>query len=113
MNARKPKKFATFDAGSAVTNRPAGAADAHNDLEQLLVLTPKKLKVSLSPVVIVAEQDNEGPPMKKRAKCIDMEKIIMGEELCDNEINYAQYLLKEQFGEVNGLVSTKQKFSID
>ena len=30
--------------------------------------------------------------MKKRAKCIDMEKIIMGEELCDIEINYAQYL---------------------
>jgi len=66
-------------------------ADAHNDLEQLLVLSPKKLKVSSSPVVIVAEQDNEkpeeGPPMEKRATCIDMKRIIMGKELCDIETN--------------------------
>ena len=93
----------------AVPNRPEGAqmpVDADNDPEQLLALSPKEWKASSSPVVIVAEQDNEEPEEgPKRAKCIDMERIIMGNELCDIEINYAQYVLKEQFGEVNGLVS--------
>ena len=42
-----------------------------------------------------AEEDEQSP-QKKGAKCIDVERIIMGEELCDIKINFAQ-LLKAQF----------------
>ena len=44
--------------------------------------------------------------VKKRAKHFDAERIIMGEELTDLEINFAQQLLKEQFKHINGLHST-------
>ena len=44
-------------------------------------------------------------PAKKKTK-IDTERIIMGEELTDLEINVAQQLLKEQFHHINGLEST-------
>ena len=62
----------------------------------------------MSPVIIPedkAEKDGWSP-RKKRAKCIDVERIIMGEELCDIEINFAQHLLKAQFTKLNGLTST-------
>ena len=48
----------------------------------------------MSPVIIPedkAEKDVRSP-QKKRAKCIDVERIIMGEESCDIEINFAQLL---------------------
>ena len=48
----------------------------------------------------------DAPPPSKRARLGDIEKIIMGEELTDIEINLAQQLLKCQFPEVNGLQST-------
>ena len=41
-------------------------------------------------------------PAKKKTK-IDTERIIMGEQLSDMEINVAQQLLKEQFHHINGL----------
>ena len=44
-------------------------------------------------------------PAKKKTK-LDIERIIMGEELTDLEINFAQQLLKEQFHHINGLQST-------
>ena len=62
----------------------------------------------MSPVIIPedkAEEDVQSP-QKKRAKCIDVERIVMGEELCDIEINFAQQLLKAQFTKLNGLAST-------
>ena len=37
---------------------------------------------------------------------MDLERILMGEELCDIEINFSQNLLKAQFKELNGLTST-------
>ena len=43
-------------------------------------------------------------PAKKQI--FDAEKIIMGEELSDIEINYAQQLLKEKHPKVNGLRTT-------
>ena len=43
-----------------------------------------------------AEQGTQSP-QKKRTKYVDTERIIMGEELSDLEINFAQQLLKEQF----------------
>lgn len=45
-------------------------------------------------------------PLKKRLKVFDTEGIIMGNELSDDEINFAQQLLKEQFNKLNGLHST-------
>ena len=45
-------------------------------------------------------------PPSKRVRLGDMEKIIMGKELTDIEINLAQQLLKSQFPEVNRLQST-------
>ena len=44
-------------------------------------------------------------PAKKKTK-IDTESIIMGEQLTDLEISFAQQLLKEQFHHINGLQST-------
>ena len=48
----------------------------------------------------------DAPLPSNRARLGDIEKIIMGEELTDIEINLAQQLLKCQFPEVNGLQST-------
>jgi len=39
-----------------------------------------------------------------KAKCINMERILMEDELCDIEINFAQQLLKQQFKDLNSLV---------
>ena len=38
--------------------------------------------------------EHDVSPQKKRIKLIDSERIIMGEELTDTEINLAQQLLK-------------------
>lgn len=61
----------------------------------------------MSPVVIPEQEAEECVmlPQKKKAKCMDLERILMGEELCDIEINVAQNLLKAQFKELNGLTS--------
>ena len=43
-------------------------------------------------------------PAKKKTR-FDTDLILMGEELTDLEINFAQQLLKEQFQHINGLQS--------
>ena len=72
------------------TNQQALPAAA-NQGQELVVSSEQPCEL---PVVIVPEQHNEGPeeapPLRKRVKCIDTERIIMGEELCDIEINFAQ-----------------------
>ena len=40
------------------------------------------------------KDENVQSPKKKRSKEIDTEGIIMGKELSNDEINFAQYLLK-------------------
>lgn len=45
-------------------------------------------------------------PPKKRYKRFNEESIIMGKQLTDLEIDYAQKLLKSQFPHLNGLQST-------
>ena len=57
---------------------------------------------------IIVEQVITSPP-RKRIKCFDAERIIMGEQLTDVEINFAQHLLKSQFKHVNGLHLTLQQ----
>ena len=39
-------------------------------------------------------------------KLFDFENMIMGAELCDMEINFAQQLLKSQFPKINGMACT-------
>ena len=48
----------------------------------------------------------DASPPSKRPKLGSVEKIVMGKELTDTEINLAQQLLKSQFPGVNGLQST-------
>ena len=55
---------------------------------------------------LVAVDDIVCSPPKKRCKAFDDEGIIMGNELTDMEINFAQQLLKAQFTSINGLEST-------
>ena len=55
--------------------------------------------------LIEPESDTE-PPVAKKTKVIDVERIIMGQQLSDVEINFAQQLLKEQFPKINGLICT-------
>ena len=46
------------------------------------------------------------PPQEKRIKHIDMEWIIMNVELSDEEINFAQELLKQNIPQIKGLQLT-------
>ena len=54
---------------------------------------------------LTEDYDDEPPPAKKK-KVEDYEKIIMGGELSDIEINYAQRLLKKQHPNFGGFHST-------
>ena len=45
-------------------------------------------------------------PSKKKAKIINFEGVIMGEQSTDAEINFAQSLLKKQFSKLTSLAST-------
>ena len=48
---------------------------------------------------------------KKRSKVIDIKGVIMDKELSNDEINFAQHLLKLQFTKLNGLDSNTSKGS--
>ena len=56
--------------------------------------------------VDITESCRVDEPLAKKQKIFDAEKIIMGEELSDIEINYAQRLLKEKHPKINGLHTT-------
>ena len=53
---------------------------------------------------VIPDLGSCSPPKKKQK--IDMECILMGDELTDMDINFAQQLLKLQFKHVNGPHST-------
>lgn len=55
--------------------------------------------------ILIAEGMSCSPP-KKRQRVYNEERIIMGDELTDLEINFAQQLLKQQCDHINGLSST-------
>ena len=60
----------------------------------------------VTPMTEVIDTENVTcSPAKKKTR-FDTERILMGEELTDLEINFAQQLLKEQFQHINGLQST-------
>lgn len=59
----------------------------------------------VTPMAVESDTEKiDGPPAKK--KKFNTECIIMGQELTDLEINFAQRLLREQFHHINGLQST-------
>jgi len=63
-------------------------------------LTEVLLQLLLSAPTDIESCSVEEPPAK-RQRIFDDEKIIMGEELSDAEIIYAQRLLKEKHPKVN------------
>ena len=73
-----------------------------------VVIDPLTLDNELSSIDLTEGCSVEEPPAKKQ-KTFDAEKIIIGEELSDAEINYAQRLLKEKHPKVNGLRTTLYK----
>ena len=62
--------------------------------------------------VDIAESCSVDKPPAKKQKIFDAEKIIMGEELSDIEINYAQRLLKEKYLKISGFRTTLYKGKI-
>ena len=59
-----------------------------------------------APMINLTESDASTSPVKKKAKNIDLERVVMGEKLNDVEINFAQQLLKAQFPNTNDLLCT-------
>ena len=62
-----------------------------------------------TPTVDLTECCKTNSPPAKKQKTFDTEKIIMGDELSDGEMNYAQRLLKMKHPEVGGLRLTLYK----
>ena len=58
-----------------------------------------------SVALLIAAEVVCSPPRKKK-KDFDEEQIVMGEELTNVEMNFAQQLLRQQFKRINGLCST-------
>ena len=51
-------------------------------------------------------ESNEPPHMRRKLSAIEIKKVIMGEELSDIHVNLAQRLLRAEFPDLNGLLST-------
>ena len=66
-------------------------------------------KSELSPTANLTECCNANFPPAKKQKTFDTETIIMGNELSDGEINYAQRLLKIKHPRIDGLRLTLYK----
>ena len=66
-------------------------------------------KSELSQTVDLTECCNTNSPPAKKQKTFDTETIIMGNELSDGEINYAQRLLKIKHPRIGGLRLTLYK----
>ena len=56
----------------------------------------------VSVVTIHKETNNKPPPKKRKLSDINIEGIMMGEELCNADINLSQTLLRAQFPELGG-----------
>ena len=110
-----PDPYALSGTGSAMSQKTV----ASQMMPTVLAAVKKETKVTNGIPALTIESSKENPniividaegivcsPAKKRAKIIDTEHIIMGEELTDLEINLAQQLLKKQFANINGLQST-------
>ena len=92
---------------TASEERVEAAQGASNSALPAIVIC--KSGQSSEEVVNLVDQDEPhvDEPPKKKAKIINFEGVVvMGEQLTDAEINFAQSLLKKQFPKLNGLAST-------
>ena len=56
--------------------------------------------------MLMPDEDESVPPANKLRSTADVERVIMGQTLCNEEIIFSQRLLKSQFPEITGLHST-------
>lgn len=87
----------------------SSSAPSHSDVP---IDAPPMIKIEDDSSDLSVDIGAVDEPPPKRHKVFDAEKIIMGEELSDIEINYAQQLLKEKHPKVNGLRTTLYKGKI-
>ena len=108
-----PDPYALSGTGSATSQKTV----ASQMMPAVLAAVKKETEVTNDIPALTIESSEENPkiidaegiacsPAQKRAKIIGTERIIMGEELTDLEINLAQQLLKKQFANINGFQST-------
>ena len=69
-----------------------------------VAVSPRKNLSARDVVDLLADDEVQSPPTNKPK--LDYERIIMGQELSDIEINYAQQLLKANYPKFNGFQST-------
>ena len=83
-----------------------------NPINEEQLICEHKIGNSHDPLAVAIKKLIDGSNMivghvpKKRCKAFDDGGIIMGNELTDMEINFAQQLLKAQFTSINGLELT-------
>ena len=83
-----------------------------NPIDEEQLTCEHKIGNSHNPLAVAIKKLIDGSNMivghvpKKRCKAFDDGGIIMGNELTDMEINFAQQLLKAQFTSINGLELT-------
>lgn len=94
----------SYSENSAPSSSSSNVDDDLNMLTDRAVLNKENNVMELT-VDLTENCSVDSPPAKKQ-KVFDVEKIIMGEELTDAEIHYAQRLLKAKHPMVNGLRTT-------
>ena len=94
--SQQPTQFAR-QSPPVVANQPTTGVANEQSVKAVQVINDSDIGSDASP-------DSSLP--KKKSKNYDVERTIMGEELSDLTINYAQELLKMQFKHLNGFHST-------
>ena len=88
----------------------AGVATQNSQPMEEAALLPVMCDQNKDDVINVSDNESdiasELSPPKKKTRNYDVESIIMGDEVSDLTINYAQEILKLQFKKLNGFHST-------
>ena len=101
------KSISTEKEESKVNNQLDESAFDTSEVPTFMAIQKTIINESMStsqPTVIADEVVCS--PARKKHKQFDEEQIVMGAQLTDLEINFAQQLLKQQFKHINGLCST-------
>ena len=89
---------------------PTIESDTENKIGGILIQASDEISPDDQRAVTEADREmpesHEPPHKKRKLSATEIEKVIMGEELSDIHINLAQRLLRAQFPELNGLLST-------
>jgi len=98
----------TLSVHVTILNQPPQVPVAHPVATSPAIKMELSLPADVAPTIsenckefqeVIDVSDVESP-MKKKAKLLDFENIIMGVELCNVDINFAQQLLKSQFPKI-------------